>query len=293
MSRPLAIARSHADAGVAVVLVVATDGREWLVHQSSGAAAGSAHTVLRGSVEVLVEKLPVVARSADLVVVDAAASRVSIAMRTVACLIGPARLLAVDEGLLRRFGAHRPLPVLNSVVEGFVHRRVRRWPGVLVAVALVAGAAAGVVLTRPGAVTAAPVVVGGVPVQIPDDWRRTELTGEPAPRVVFVEPGTGSRIVVAVSPLRAGATPESVATSLAERIRQRGDDAVSDFARRAEFAGQTVIAYRETPDSGAPIRWYVRVIEVDGRGMSQVSVGCQDSGAAEFERECRRAVASV
>lgn len=293
MSRPLAIARSHADAGVVALLVVATDGREWLVHRIGGAAAESANLVLRGPIDAVVDELGNAARDIDLVVVDAPPGRIGIAMRTVSSVIGSARLVAVDEGLLRRFGAHRPLPALSPVIEGFVHRRVRRWPGVLAAAVLVAGVATGVAFTQPRAGNAAPAMVGGVRVEVPDDWRRTELTGEPAPRAVFVEPDTGSRIVVAVSPLRADATAESVAASLAERIRQRGDDAVSDFAARAEFAGQTVSAYRETPDSGAPIRWYVRVVDVGGRGMAQVSVGCQDSGAAEFERACRRAVASV
>jgi len=293
VSRPLAIARSHADAGVAALLVVATDGREWLVHRVGGAAAEAAHLVLRGAVGTVIAELGTAARTVDLVVVDAPAGRVGAAMRTVSAVIGSARLVAVDEGLLHRFGAHRPLPPLSPVIEGFEHRRVRRWPWLVASPVLVLGVASAVSFTRPDAGTAAPAVVGGVRVEIPDDWRRTELAGEPAPRAVFVEPGTGSRIVVAVSPLRAGATPESVAASLAERIRQRGDDAVSDFAARAQYAGQSVTAYRETPDSGAPIRWYVRVADVEGRGMSQVSVGCQDSGAAKFERACRRAVASV
>jgi type VII secretion-associated protein (TIGR03931 family) len=273
--------------------VVATDGREWLVHRVAGAAAEAAHLVLRGAVGTVNDELGTAARAVDLVVVDVPPGRIGAAMRTVSAVIGSARLVAVDEGLLHRFGTHRPLPPLSPVIEGFEQRRARRWPWLVMTPVLVLGVASAVAFTRPHAGSFASAVVGGVPVEIPDDWRRTELTGEPAPRVVFVEPGTGSRIVVALSPLRAGATPESVAASLAERIRQRGDDAVSDFAARAEFAGQTVIAYRETPDSGAPIRWYVRVIEVDGRGTSQVSVGCQDSGAAEFERECRRAVASV
>nr|WP_249361877.1 type VII secretion-associated protein [Gordonia araii] len=214
-------------------------------------------------------------------------------MRRVASVVGPVRLLAVDRSLLNRFGAHRPLPPIGPVIVPFSRRRVRRWPAAVAVVTVAVGIVGGVLIWPKPAATTALVDIGGVRIDVPGDWRRTDLAGEPAPRAAFVEPETGSRIVVAVSPLRADATIESVAASLGERIKQRGDDAVSEFAERAMFAGQMVVAYRETPDSGAPIRWYVRVLRLPEQGQRQVSVGCQDAGSPRLEQACRRAVAVI
>ena len=293
MSRALAIARSHADAGVSALLVVASDGHEWVAHRVAGASAESASTVLRGDRATVIGRLSGAASGVDLVVVDAPPQWARTALRTVVSAVGTPRIVAVDPALLQRFGAHRPLPPVATAGAGFVHRRARRWPVGLAAVILVLMVAVGAGLARSRSPSAAATMVGGVRVDVPGDWRRTELTGEPAPRTVFVDPDTGSRIIVAVSPLRGGATTESVAASLAERIRQRGDDAVGEFAVRAQFGGRTVIAYRETPDSGAPIRWYVRVVGVPDRGTVQASIGCQDSGPRGLEAACRRAVGSA
>ncbi len=293
MSRPLAIARSHADASVAVLLVVGTDGREWAVHRVAGAAAVAAEPVLAGSAATVAADLPALAAGVDLVVVDAPPAHGRAALRAVSAAVGPARLLAVDPVLLGRFGAHRPLPPVSPAMADCAPRPVRRWPAVVAAAGLVAAVGGAVLWSTDRSAQTARVAVGGVRVEVPGQWRRTELAGEPAPRAVLVDPATGSRIIVAVSPLRAGATPESVAASLAQRIRQRGDDAVGEFAARAVFAGRTVTAYRETPDSGAPIRWYVRIVGLPRGGLRQFSVGCQDAGGPGLENACRRAVASA
>ncbi|WP_161926581.1 type VII secretion-associated protein [Gordonia crocea] len=291
MSRPLAIARSHADAGVAAVLVIATDGREWVVHLVAGAAATAAEPVLRGGAERVLSGLAASAAGVDLVVVDTPPQHLRPVMRAVSSRIGTARLVLVDPALLQRFGAHRPLPPLPPGVVAFARARPRRWPGAAAAVLVIAGVAGVVWWSRPGE-AGTQTTVGGVRVDVPEQWRRTDLSGEPAPRAVFVDPATGGRVVVAVSPLRRDASADSVAASLAQRVRQRGDDAVGEFAAHAEFAGKRVTAYRETPDSGAPIRWYVRILDV-ARGRVQLSVGCQDSGEADVDRVCRRAVASA
>ncbi|MFT4200603.1 type VII secretion-associated protein [Gordonia sp. (in: high G+C Gram-positive bacteria)] len=293
MSRPLAIARSHADAGVAAMLVVATDGPEWVVYRAAGASATAVGTPLRGAAADVVRGLPALMSGIDLVVLDARGPGARVALRRLANVVGPARLLVVDEERLARFGAHVSLPPVVPFIPTFVRRPGRRWPVAAAAVALLAVVGGLATLTRARTGTASHVVVvGEVRVAAPAGWRRTDLAGDPAPRVALVDADTGSRIIVAVSPLRSGATGDSVAASLAERIRQRGDDAVSDFAARARYAERSVIAYRETPDSGSPIRWYVRVVDADP-GRRQVSIGCQDSGSSLLERACRRAVGTV
>lgn len=297
MNRPLAIARSHADAGVAALLVVEI-GRddEWRVHRVAGAAAESSKLVLRGRSVADMGGIAELAANVDLVVVDAAEPGRRAALRAIAGVVGPVRLLAVDDELLHRFGAHPPLPPVAPQIVPLRRRPSRRWPVAVVVLAatLVCGAV-GVSAVgrahRDGSTSVARI--GAVAVAIPDGWRRTDLSGEPSPRAVFADPTSGSRVIVAVTPLRSGATAHSVAASLAERIRQRGDDAVSEFAASAEFAGRRVTVYRETPDSGAPIRWYVRVVGSVEHSRRQVSIGCQDSGGRGLAAACRRAVASV
>ncbi|MFT3899431.1 MAG: type VII secretion-associated protein [Gordonia sp. (in: high G+C Gram-positive bacteria)] len=294
VSRPLAIARSHADAGVGALLVVTVVDGEWAVHRVAGAAASSSGMLLRGSVDTVLDGFAPLLAGIDLVVLDVADADRGRALRRLANVVGSVRLVVVDPVRLAQFGDHRPLPVLTPLIPAFPRRPVRRWPAALAVGALAVGFGGVATVSRAGSESPpGTVVVGGVRIEVPHGWRHADLASDPAPRLAVVDADTGSRIVLAVSPLRAGATVESVAASLAERIRQRGDDAVSDFAARADFAGRVVTAYRETPDSGAPIRWYVSVVDVEDVGRRQVSVGCQDSGAAALEEACRRAVASL
>ena len=83
MSRALAIARSHADAGVSALLVVASDGHEWVAHRVAGASAESASTVLRGDRATVIGRLSGAASGVDLVVVDAPPQWARTALRTV------------------------------------------------------------------------------------------------------------------------------------------------------------------------------------------------------------------
>ncbi|RKH75687.1 type VII secretion-associated protein, partial [Corallococcus praedator] len=89
--------------------------------------------------------------------------------------------------------------------------------------------------------------------------------------------------------VRIDSTPTTVATSLRNRLQQSGGDTVSEFSAVTRYADRDVISYRETPGSGAAIRWYVMV-----SSALQVSVGCQPGTRGEsVDAACAAAVGSV
>ncbi|MGO3325945.1 type VII secretion-associated protein, partial [Gordonia sp. (in: high G+C Gram-positive bacteria)] len=152
-------------------------------------------------------------------------------------------------------------------------------------------------LTRPGtspAESASVQKVGTVQVEVPAGWQRSDLPDDrPADgageRAVFADADDGSRILVVVTSLRAGSTRTSVADSLANRLAQRGDDAVLEFAPDTTFGGRRVISYRERPESGQQIAWYI-----DVERAVQTSVGCQRGSSGEsVDVVCASVVASV
>lgn len=244
---------------------------------------------------------------ADTVFVDGPAP-LSGAVASLRDLAAPVRCLAVDHELLRRHGASwagtgdppaaAPLPPVP--VRGPVRRALAA--AALVAVLVLAGVASTRLFREPQATSVAAVPgpsdavaavvarVGPVAVDVSGDWKRTDRGGgDEAYRATFADPRDGRRILVVVTRLRSGASAETVAASLRNRIGERGDDAVVEFSDRAEYAGRTVIAYRENPVSGSAIRWYVAVEQ-----GSQISIGCQPGTSAEaVDEACRMAVASA
>ncbi|MFW0791101.1 type VII secretion-associated protein [Gordonia sp. CPCC 205333] len=213
---------------------------------------------------------------------------------------GIGRILAVDTDLVVRYGAD-PGPAQGrlDVAEPWTEeaaapagRRRRRVlagatiAAVIAATAIVGGVRSGHSLSAPESMR-----VGRVAVVIPSGWNRAEQSmgsGEVA-RAVFVRRDDGRRIIVVQTTVRAGSTPDSVARSLANKIAQRGDNAVVEFAPSMRMGGRDVIAYRETPASGVPIAWYV-LVEHD----LQVSIGCQGgSDAQAMHAECAAAVGSA
>ncbi|NDK89089.1 type VII secretion-associated protein [Gordonia desulfuricans] len=215
------------------------------------------------------------------------------------------RILQVDPQLIARWGARSRRAALGTgpgpaVGDEPTTSRSIRWIWVAAACATaVATVAAGVGIWQhdgPAGSHTDDVTVGRTTLTVPGDWHRSD---PPAPsgtagpgsqtRTVFAAGDDGSRILLVQSPVRAGSTPASVATSLHNRIRQRGDDVVTEFSPSTRYAGRDVISYREAPVSGAPIRWYVLVDD-----DLQVSVGCQGgTGAETIDGPCTEAVASV
>lgn len=218
------------------------------------------------------------------------------------------RVVPVDRDLVIRLGrrtggaADDAVPVVGDPVEPATDVSTRRSRRML------AGAAAAAVIVVAGAFAVgwwqrddpAPatseVAVGRATLSVPGDWRQSEqdtpgdTTDDPTTRrAVFVSEADGRRIIAVLTELRDGSTPQSVATSLRNRIEQRGDDVVTEFSTDTRYAGRDVISYREAPASGSSIRWYVIVDD----GL-QVSIGCQAGSAAEqLDDECARAVRSV
>lgn len=237
--------------------------------------------------------------SIDMVLVDGAdPAQVALGVAVMEDLCVAGRVVAVDRTLIRRFGAPRArtvptrMPASNDDV--IAPSAVRRWAP-LVGGSLILGliALAVVGLTWPRGVheRSTDVVVDDVALTVPHDWRRSSVTGaDDAPdRTVFVDADDGRRLLVVRSAVRSTATLESVATSLSNRIGQRGDDVVTEFSSSTRYGGREVISYREAPGSGSAVRWYV-VVE-DG---VQVSIGCQGGDAGEsVDGACQRAVRSV
>jgi len=310
--RAVLIAASHADAAVQCCAVVETvllpaAGDRWSVQlvrrRADGWTVADCAVVAAGDAT----GLRAVLDGADLVIVagpDIAAENLPAAVRAAA---GTVRVAAEEPALTVAHGA-RCRPRLPPA-PGPAPPPHRRGTGTAVRLAT-AAAALTVIVTGVGLLAGrdgppAPdwtvTAVGPARFEVPGHWRRTELpagghSGEAGEsgdgggrRTVFADRDDGRRIVAVVTRLRRGSDRGSVADSLAQRIGQRGDDVVVEFAAAGSYAGREVISYREAPVSGPAVRWYV-IVDAD----VQVSLGCQDgTGEAGIDPPCRRAVGSV
>lgn len=208
------------------------------------------------------------------------------------------RIAAVDRALLHRFGTPRaprpprpPAPVLHTPGP----TRMLVAAGVLV---VAVGLVVGLVVWRGGGdepdarPTAETAQIGRVSLTVPDGWRRTSDPPDATGAIGFTSiasPDDDRRVLLVQNAVRADSTLDSVATSLRNRLGQRGADAVAEFSADTTFAGRRVISYRETPGSGSPIRWYVVV-----SSALQVSVGCQPGSLGQsIDDACAAAVGSV
>ncbi|MEH3156424.1 MAG: type VII secretion-associated protein [Gordonia paraffinivorans] len=235
----------------------------------------------------------------EVVLVDGdRADRVAAVLDLVADATPTGRISAVDRALLHRFGpprAPRPAPTPAPVPTATGRSRLLLAVGVLVAVAAVV---VGLVVWRGGADRSTPrpadetAQIGRVSLTVPAGWRRTSDAPDATGAIGFTSiasPDDDRRIVLVQNSVRADSTLDTVATSLRNRLAQRGTDAVAEFSADTTFAGRRVISYRETPGSGAPIRWYVVVASA-----LQVSVGCQPgSQGRSIDDACAAAVGSV
>lgn len=305
----LAIAASHSDALTRSCLVVERlttvddhpdDEPLWTATLVSRSAD---HWVLgdcdAGELDCDASELVKLARRAELVVVGGFGAELA---DRLAAVVPAARVVAVDDDLTRVHGwrwagrassseASWPAPPVAP------RRTAGRWvaAGVAGGVLVLGGLGVAARWPRP-AMASTPTVerIGPVAVQVPASWRRTELAGDRVDdgrgvRAVFAAPDDGRRLVAVVTGLRDGATQASVAQSLANRLTQRGDDVVVEFAPASSYGGREVITYRELPASGPAVRWYVAVLD----GV-QVSVGCQEgTGTESIDAPCRAAVESL
>ncbi|MGJ0119260.1 type VII secretion-associated protein [Williamsia sp. MIQD14] len=215
------------------------------------------------------------------------------------------RIAAVERALVHRFaGEVLPSSPPPRPPDTTAHRPDRRTlvaaavATVVVLAAVVAGAVVfgGSADEAPSATAAPPTSVradvGRVSMVVPVDWRRTsdavDDTGA-IPFTTFAARTDDRRIIVVQNAVRIDSTPTTVATSLRNRLRQSGGDTVSEFSAVTRYADRDVISYRETPGSGAAIRWYVMV-----SSALQVSVGCQAGARGEaIDDACAAAVGSV
>lgn len=304
--RAVALARSHADATVRRCAVVETavapsTGGHWMVHlverRDCDWAILRVAVTLPSDVADDPDWADVVA-AADIVVVDGPDSTsIDDAMRTIAA--PPGGVVRADRALVARHGGRTvsARALLEAAVPSPPEPSPRPKKPIVVGVAACLLIGFGWFLVRPGpspAESAAMQQVGAVQVEVPAGWRRSDLSGDrPADgageRAVFADADDGSRILVVVTSLRAGSTRTSVAESLANRLAQRGDDAVLEFAPDTMFGDRRVISYRERPASGPPIAWYV---DVD-RAV-QTSIGCQQGSSGDSVAVvCASVVASV
>ncbi|GEE01863.1 hypothetical protein nbrc107696_23090 [Gordonia spumicola] len=303
--RAIAIARSHADATITRCAVVETcllpdTGGHWAVHAVCRRAG-------EWTIESTLVDLPSDAPtawasligSADIAVIDGADDgRIEAALTSLPSPAGGT--VRADRALVARYGGVRRSlradidAALAPPPEPAPSGRRRLAVAAVVAGVLALGVAWAAVREHPALAAAVRAErVGGVVVDIPGDWRRSELDDRrvdgSGTRAVFADPDDGSRIVVVVTPLRAGSSRDSVAVSLRNRLAQRGDDVVREFSADASYAGRSVIAYRETPASGSSIAWYVHVA-----GDRQVSIGCQrGTGDVPIDDACAGAVRSL
>ncbi|MBT0566738.1 type VII secretion-associated protein [Williamsia sp. CHRR-6] len=222
------------------------------------------------------------------------------------------RVLAAERVLLHRFGGRVLEPPVTEVAP-YPGRRApeasRRTAvvGGVVAAALVVALVIAVVVAAPwrgeqtpsraGGPTSAPaaytsVALGRATLEVPATWTVTKDAADAKGAIPFATVaarGDDRRLIVRQFAVRLDSTLASVATSISNRIAQSASTAATEFSPSTTFAGRTVISYRETPGSGAPIRWYVVV----GAAL-QVSVGCQPgSGGQQIDAECEKAVATV
>ncbi|MCR5978756.1 type VII secretion-associated protein [Gordonia jinghuaiqii] len=240
-------------------------------------------------------------------------AEVSSAIELIAAHAIAGRVVAVDRDLVVRHGrrtggtADDAVPVTRDPATvaaatagprvAWRDRRVLVGAAAMAALVVIGATAVGVWQrdTAPAAASS-DVALGRAAMTVPSDWRQTEqdtpsdTTDDPTTsRAVFVDADDGRRIIAVLTELRSGSTRESVATSLRNRIDQRGDAVVTEFSAATRYAGRDVISYREAPASGGAIRWYV---VVDG-GL-QLSIGCQAGTAAEpVDAECAQAVRSI
>ncbi|NMO02395.1 type VII secretion-associated protein [Gordonia sp. TBRC 11910] len=300
--RAIAVARSHTDMACAVCVVVerlaipsAPGPSKLLFHKVIRSAAGW-ELAATYALAPTSERWPAVFDDASIVVVDDPCADVVEWLHQVTPV---GRIVAVDPQLLCRYGADPgviqrldevPVPAPAERLVAARPRRRRALVAAAVTVAIVAVAALVYPRPAPTPSVAYRVDVGRVSVEVPAGWQRSasDSSGD-AGRAVFLRRDDGRRIIVVQTAVRTGSTPESVARSLANKIAQRGDDAVSEFAASMRVGGREVIGYREAPASGSPIAWYVLV----ERNL-QVSIGCQAGAAAQsMQTECVAAVTSA
>ncbi|WP_026919396.1 type VII secretion-associated protein [Gordonia shandongensis] len=307
--RAVAVAAAHADAGADRCAVVETalvpeTGGHWSVHAVGRVdgrwVLGDGRVTAPGAVAGD-EGWRVIVTDADAVVVDGPdPAEVASAVALLTDRFG-VRAQTADRERIRRHGDLVAPISAADLLSGQVpappsagRRSVRGPIAAAVVLAVVAIVGAVVVHWPRGAASGGQrVAVGRVSVVVPGDWPRTDIDPDAddgaGRRSVFAAPDGGARLIVVSSRLRVGSTAETVATSLRNRIAQRGDDAVADFAADLDYAGRRVIGYRETPASGTAISWYVIV----AAGV-QGSVGCQrGTGDEGIEGPCRDAVASM
>ncbi|MGC4962255.1 type VII secretion-associated protein [Gordonia sp. DT101] len=327
--RAVLIARSHSDGAMQRCAVVETThfpgvpvdparprSARWDVARLRRTSAGweieAADVLEPESDDMPARTEAIVDDSVEAVFVDGAdPAEVARAIDVVATHALAGRVVAVDRQLIRRYGWRTGRPEGTDRLIGAVERPAQDAPGptrsrtgrwivaagvTAVAVALVAGVVGFLQRGPEGPPVEQTVALGRTTIDVPADWRRSELgrrpddggTDEPS-RSVFADRADGRRILVVQSDVRTDSTLASVATSLGNRIRQRGDDVVTEFSAITRFMGRDVISYREAPASGSAIRWYVLV----EHGL-QVSVGCQAGTAGEsVDAECAHAVSSV
>ncbi|GAA2051253.1 type VII secretion-associated protein [Williamsia deligens] len=214
------------------------------------------------------------------------------------------RLAAIDRAVLHRFGPRRPArppaPRPPTPSRGVSRTTLAAALAAAVAAGLVAVIAvvAAVVWTgggddaKPTAPAGVTAQIGRVTLTVPSGWNRTSDPADDTGAIGFTSiaaPSDDRRLLVVENSVRADSTPASVATSLRNRLGQRGAASVAEFSATTSYAGREVISYRETPGSGAPIRWYV-VVE----SALQVSIGCQPGSQGQsVDAACAAAVGSV
>ncbi|MFT4044087.1 MAG: type VII secretion-associated protein [Gordonia sp. (in: high G+C Gram-positive bacteria)] len=325
--RAMLIARSHSDAVMARCAVVETthlpsypvdpahpSGPTWDVLRLS--RSGDGWVIDRcglldpddPDIDVAVRVQELIDDSVEAVFVDGADPvMLARAIDLVSADVVAGRVVATDHALIRRYGARRgslePMPHTSvsepiTVVAAVRARRRWLWMGAAAAMVSLLAAAAVAFSGRGGETTPAQVSisVARTTMSIPRGWRRSSppepnaaAHDDATSRTVFTDPGTGGRILLVQSRVRSGSTPASVAASLANRIRQRGDDVVTEFSPTTRFGGRDVISYREAPESGSAIDWYVLVDD-----DLQVSIGCQPgTGGQPIDDQCVTAVSSA
>ncbi|GAC61755.1 MULTISPECIES: type VII secretion-associated protein [Gordonia] len=304
--RAVAIAASHADATVHRCAVVETrmlpaTGGHWSVHTVT--RTDGRWSLGRGAVDLprRISAEPgwsAPLRAADAVFVDGPdPESVAAAQRLLLEAFG-VRAMAVDRTVLTRHGGRLGPVSAAELLAGLpappiaASRRGLRAPAVVAAVLVLAAAATAgwAHWPRPERSAQQTVRVGRAELAVPGQWRRSDGDDATAgSRTVFAAPDDGRRLIVVVSRLRGGSTVATVAESLRNRIAQRGDDAVAEFAADVSYAGRRVIGYRETPASGSPVAWYVAV-----ESGTQISIGCQTgTGEESVDGPCRGAVGSL
>ena len=323
--RAVLVARSHSDTVMGNCVVVETTHRPgypadtvpptWdvarMVRTSAGWVIERSGVITSDDDAHVGEKIvELIDDSVEAVFVDGSdRDQVRAAIEEICAYAVAGRVVPVDRALVRRHGARTavvaPLPeAMGAQPEDARARqslaRRYRLPIACLAALVVGLVVLGVVGWRhnaPQGPTYRDAVVGRTTLSVPAAWHHSAppMPGKPTDRAtgqarsVFTDPGSGGRILLVLSDVRSASTLDSVATSLRNRIRQRGDDVVSEFSASTRFGDREVIAYREAPASGSAIRWYVLVDD-----DLQVSVGCQPGSTGDpIDDVCARAVSTV